>query len=284
MNDPHVRFQAWLADGGGAEPPRDVALHASACAECLRLAAAFDALLVVDPGAVEPPPARPIPTPVARRSLPPPLRAAAGTAAAGLLVVGALIGGSALLERRTSAPVAQGTATPIAEAVLGGQGGAALPVATETPGATPRQASAEPSVASSIPERHAGEDPDPGVGGADTPPPIAAPTFVPATPAPAPAFQPPLGTPRPSAPTLPPTFSPSATPSAVPTTAPTPQPTEVPSEPPTPIPTPAPTPEPSGTPSDSDGDGIPDDVDDCPAEPAGPTPDPFRPGCPLLPP
>ncbi|MBE2201259.1 MAG: protein phosphatase 2C domain-containing protein [Anaerolinea sp.] len=43
---------------------------------------------------------------------------------------------------------------------------------------------------------------------------------------------------------------------------------------------PPPTPEP---PADSDGDGVPDDQDACPNEPAGPNPDPARPGCPAPP-
>jgi hypothetical protein len=50
MNDPHARFAAWLAAGAFGEPPRDLALHASVCPECIRSIAAIDLLGEIDPG------------------------------------------------------------------------------------------------------------------------------------------------------------------------------------------------------------------------------------------
>ncbi|MDQ3345158.1 MAG: hypothetical protein M3473_02515, partial [Chloroflexota bacterium] len=56
MNDPHDRFQLWIAEGGRDELARDVAIHASGCASCLGAAAAVDAMSVIDLGAAPTPP------------------------------------------------------------------------------------------------------------------------------------------------------------------------------------------------------------------------------------
>lgn len=258
MNDPHGRFGAWLAEGGADEPPRDVALHASACPECMRLASAFDGLLAVDPGAVDAPPAAVRTMGAAPRPAVSRMRAAVGAGAAGLLLGAAVVAGGLLIERRTPPPVAIGTGSPIPEAVLGGQGGAAVPVETATPRPTPARStrersappSSQPSVEPSAPDGGS-EDREPGGLGddADPPPPVADPSFVFATPAPTVAFLPPIGTPRPSAPTFLPTPRPSAAPTAAPTEPPTAEPTLTPTESPTPQPTPEPTPQPTPEPT-----------------------------------
>ena len=58
MNELHDEFDAWISAGANEDPPRDVALHASGCDICLRLAASFDALAAVDPGLAPAPPLR----------------------------------------------------------------------------------------------------------------------------------------------------------------------------------------------------------------------------------
>lgn len=50
MNEAHQRFREWLTGGAEGDPPRDVAVHASVCAECLRSIAALDLLAMVNPG------------------------------------------------------------------------------------------------------------------------------------------------------------------------------------------------------------------------------------------
>jgi len=50
VTDAHRRFGEWLAAGAADEPPRDAALHASVCADCLVSIAALDALTAIDLG------------------------------------------------------------------------------------------------------------------------------------------------------------------------------------------------------------------------------------------
>jgi hypothetical protein len=50
MNEAHRRFREWLTGGAEGDPPRDVAVHASVCAECNSWIAALDLLSVVDTG------------------------------------------------------------------------------------------------------------------------------------------------------------------------------------------------------------------------------------------
>ena len=48
MIDHHTRFGDWLAAGAAGEPPRDLAVHAAACEDCLRAAAVVDSLRSID--------------------------------------------------------------------------------------------------------------------------------------------------------------------------------------------------------------------------------------------
>ncbi len=57
--DLHDRFDAWLRSGASGEPPRDAAIHASVCEECLRKVVALDSLAEVDLGAAPVPPSLP---------------------------------------------------------------------------------------------------------------------------------------------------------------------------------------------------------------------------------
>ncbi len=231
-SDPHDRFTAWITDGAREELPRDAGLHASACDACLRHAAAFDALLAIDPGAAALPPltsARPRAVPSLGM-----LRAAVGAAAVVLLAVLVGIGAGGLLDQRAGTGSTLASPTPEGEGILAGAGG---PSASPTPTETVPSASGEPSEsadASSEPEEtdEAAQTPVPGVA---TPRPVV-------TPRPT-AITPPIGTPRPTS-----------------SAAATPAPTAVPSAPPsatppieTPVPTPVPTPVlPTPTPSPSD--------------------------------
>ena len=99
MNDPrHDRFRSWLTGGAVAELPRDVALHASACDDCLRLAAGLDALTAVNAGAAGAPPtlARPMRSPFIGTAI---ARTAAGIAAVGFVAVATAIGVGSLIPR-----------------------------------------------------------------------------------------------------------------------------------------------------------------------------------------
>lgn len=234
MNDPHDRFAEWLATGARGEPARDVALHASFCADCLRLAAALDALGRVDPGAVDLPvgvaplPRTPDSVMLARR--------AAGVAAVGLIGVAAVIGGASLLDREDPPAIgAAPTSTPFREGVLGGDGPPGTAFAEPTQSA-PSSPSTEPSPSST--------DTGPVPAGTVTPPPRAA-----VTPRPPVVIIPPAGTPRPTvAPIATVTPRPSVAVTPAPTAAPTPTPPP-PTPPPTPVPTPTPTAEPTPTPT-----------------------------------
>lgn len=239
MNELHERFGAWLAAGASGEPPRDVALHASGCAECLARAAAFDTLAAVDPGAAGPPPVLAAASAVDEPGLA--LRVLRIGAGATAVVLLSLAVGFALSSRLSSPPTtladapepSGSTHVQPAEGVLSGQGGpTATAFATITASAS---ASASASAAATpVPE---GEPVD-----APTPVPTRRPTITPD----------PIETPRPSATvTRTPTPSPSASASSTPTTAPspTPPPTPVPTPAPTPVPTPQPTPEPTPAPT-----------------------------------
>ena len=239
MSDLHGRFAAWLTDGARADLPRDAALHASACDACLRDAAAFDALLAIDPGAAALPPLRAADAPrlAPRLGM---LRAGVGVAAVLLLAVSVGIGAGGLLDQRAELTLPAVSPTPDGEGILGGGGG---PAATTTATAEPSD-SADPS-ASAEPSD---DDPEPT-------PTIGLATAGPAaTPRPSTIITPPAGTPRPSgssvatpAPTAPPSLPPIATPTPTPAL--------------TPIPTPIPTPEPTPIPTPQCSDGIDNDSD-----------------------
>lgn len=255
MTELHDRFVRWIEDGARDQLPRDLALHASGCPSCLARAAAMDALLAVDPGDA---PAPPLHAPRARRPRRRVLVPALASIAAVVVVVAAgVVAGTSLAPRLPAAapsPAAEVTDSARGE-VLGGRAGGAI-TATRTESPQPTSSPSAEASAVQVPGEEA------------TPTPFAAP---PSPTQPLPTQLPPGITPAP------PTPRPTATP-ATPTPTPSPSPilTPTPPPPPTPIPTPTPVP-------DSDGDGVPDDIDQCPSEPAGPMPDPLRPGCPLVP-
>jgi hypothetical protein len=282
----HDAFTRWLIAGQGVSLARDVAVHASACPECLRATAAFDALTLVDAAAAPEPP-------VVETS--PDQRAgfargaiwtASATAALAIVVTGVMAVngafGSPALDDVASSTVAE-PGSSVAEGVLGNRSSPSASAEAGTP-----TASAEGS---------------PGQSGDADP---AEPSF------PAPAPTPTLwGQPPPVVPYRP-TVSPSpvatarSTPAATAATTATAAPTPTPA--PTPGPTPALPPECSNDEdddgdgftdfgvdlgcaspaddderdaSDFDGDGVADPGDLCPEVPAGQLPDPELPGCPL---
>lgn len=209
-DDLHGRFAEWLAAGAAGDPPRDAALHASVCPECMARVAALDALAGIDPGLAPMPPSRHSPQ-LRQAELPAVGRFAA--AVGGVLVAGILLAfGTAQLSagRPGESPAAT---PPLAEGVLPSTG-APSPTATATPTPTPRPSRsprATPTVTAT---------PSPTVAATPVPPPIVVP---PPAPPPAP----------------PPEVTPAPTP--VPAPVPTPVPTPEPTPPPTPG-TPSPTP------------------------------------------
>ncbi|HEX7172709.1 MAG TPA: hypothetical protein VF365_08895 [Candidatus Limnocylindria bacterium] len=234
MSDLHERFGAWLTDGARVELPRDVALHASACDACVRDAAAFDALLAIEPGAAPLPPLRAGRPPRAIPTIPV-LRAAVGVAAVVALGVSVGIGTGALLDPRMDVASTLTSPTPDGEGILAGAGGPSATPSLTDPTATGSGAPSE-SPEASEPEASQGAPRATPAPGASTPRPIV-------TPRPT-SITPPIGTPRPSsssaatpAPTAQPSVPPSATPPVETEPPPTPEPT--------PVPTLAATPEPS---------------------------------------
>lgn len=234
MTDLHERFRDWLLAGAPGDPPRDAALHASACDRCLADVAAVDALLAVDVvGAAVPALSagdpRPIPGPGIRA-----LRALSGVAAVGLLVVAVMIGAGALRDDGAGPGAAVApTDSPDGEGILAG-----TPAFTPLPSAT----ALAPSPSASASERaEPSEDPL----ASDVAATAAAPTQPPFVAPPPPAITPGptiRATPRPTtaatpvptaAPTAPSTPAATAAPTTPPTPAPTPQPTVVPTPPPT---------------------------------------------------
>lgn len=245
----HELFAEWLSArerDAAEDPPRDLALHAAGCERCLRSASAVDTLSVIDVGAADAPPLRVVPLDDRGRLL----RVAryAVAAAALVLVAGSVAVGSSWLGSIRPTDATAMRPTP-GEGVLAGVPSATIsPTPTQRPSASPSKRLSPSARASDPPTNEQ-----------------VTPTFV----APVPTDQPP----PPPPPTTAPTVAPSATP-------PPPTATPIPTSPPTATPTPPPTPTPT---PDTDEDGVPDDVDQCPLEPAGPTPDPTRPGCPLPP-
>jgi hypothetical protein len=218
VNDLHETFRTWLVAGARDGLPRDVALHASACPDCLRTVAAFDALAGVDPGAA-PEPA--LIAPATRFWTPRTLlvvRGAAGVAAVALIAAAGFVAAGGLFGPPPDALTAA-QQSPQGEGVLGNQGGpSASATASETATVTE---SASATVGPSASAEPIPQDNPPMGGG-----------------------PPPVSTLRPT-PTPRPTTAPTARPTAVPTVAPTPQP----SLEPTPVATPPPTPTPEPTPT-----------------------------------
>ena len=210
MNEPHGRFREWLAAGAEGDPPRDLAVHASVCAECSRWIGALDLLAVVDTGLADMP-VEPMGRERGRLTMA--VRLVGATAilfSAAILGVGVsqLIGVS-----HTNGPVAQASSTPN-QNVLG---------ETATPQAS------QPTTASKTPQETLTPLGTPGPTAVKQP--VATPfpywTFIP-TP-----FPTGLGTPTPL-----PTGSAVPIPTPVPTAMPTPVPTAIP----TPVPTDTPPP------------------------------------------
>ena len=224
MMELHDRFEDWLVGGAEGEPPRDLALHAWSCDDCLRAVAAIESLQAIDVGAAPLPPLSDVAERSRRLGV---ARLAVGGLAAVLLGVSFALGASGLL--RPATPAADAPATRVAaEGVLFGAP-TADPTATSSP-------SDVPSPTESLT-------------------PIPSPTAPPAPiPAPAQPAAPPPAPPPPPPP--PPTPAPTAAPTAAPST---PVPSAAPTTPP---PTPTPTLEPSPTPSPDDcEDGIDNDGD-----------------------
>lgn len=232
MTDLHERFREWLLAGASGEPPRDAALHASACDRCLADVAALDALVAVDVAGADAPI---LPAGVPRTAHPSgvrALRALTGVTAVALLAVAVFIGAGALRDDDLEPGAATGpTASPEGEGILGG-GPSLAATASNGPESTSPSASASERAASS-------EEPEPSevaTGPTPTQPPFVAPPPPAATPGPTAAV-----TPRP---TIGGTPVPTAAPTAVPTAAPTPVVTATPVPTPTPTPTPPPSEEP----------------------------------------
>ena len=109
MNEADRRFREWLTAGAEGDPPRDVAVHASVCAECSSWIAALDLLSVVNTGKARMP-AQPVGRERGRLAMA--VRLVGATAvmfSAAILGVGVsqLIGVS-----HTNGPVAQASSTP----------------------------------------------------------------------------------------------------------------------------------------------------------------------------
>jgi hypothetical protein len=204
--DPHPPLDAWLSGGAQAGLPRDIAVHASVCAECQVRIAAFDMLAAVELDRADFPPQRvAVPIRPARQGV----AMAAGGVVALSTVAAVAAGGWRLLPIGASAG---GSEAPTQE-VLGNTG---QPTASHrsTGSASPSAAEADPSASAS-----AGTS-------------VLVPSIVPVSALPSPTLKPgrtPSPTQRSSAGQPTPTLAPS------PTSTPTPPATP---EPPTPTPDP----------------------------------------------
>lgn len=228
MRTLHDDFAAWLIDGARGDPARDVAVHASACPDCLRIASAHDALVRIDPGGASAPSAPPIAAAGRLRRPSWILRVGASAGAVLLATIVGIAASGTLIRLPTAAPVGEPTPSPRG-AVLGEAGGA-TPLAADT---------RSPQRSSSATER-----PSPGATTDAAPLPGAPPVVVP---------PPPAGQPGPPAPLPTPTPTPAATsPSSAPSTTPSPSV----SPPPSPSPTIA-TDSPAATPSPCESDCSP---------------------------
>lgn len=258
MTDAHGRLADWLAAANHGDPPRDVALHAAGCGECLAKAAAVDALAAIDPGRAPDPPlvgARPArPSPLA-----PLARAGAGFAAIALLGGAVLIGSAALFADRAPATGGGDTLATPAEGVLGAADGPEQAPDPGSPSSSP-SSSPSPEEAHGSPEpEESTDEPDATTGPAAPAPVITVPGGAP--PPTTPPTATPIGTPTPGS-TVAPTLEPTPPPSPTQTPTPTPTPTPAPATP-TPALTPTPTPTGDGSTATtaSCSDGIDDDGD-----------------------
>jgi hypothetical protein len=220
MTELHDAFSAWLVSGALDSLPRDVALHASACPECLRAVAAFDALSAVDPGAA------PMPMLRAGRARTGLTAAPDGRAVTALVAVAAVVAAGFIAlngVRPSTETTALATETP-REDVLGG-----LSSPPPTPEASASSTPSASAIPTATPTPTPAEQSNPPMGGG--PPPIATPrpTITPGEPTP--------------------TVRATASASATPTSSATPTPTEIPTPTPTPTESPTPTPTPTVTPT-----------------------------------
>lgn len=212
--DLHERFDAWLRTGAPEDPPRDAAIHASVCDECLRKVAALDSLATVDLGAAPLPPSLGIARPA--RPMRRPAFAMGAVVVMAVAVATGAIAAPLLLRHRGAAEqqVQAATGTPVPSArrsVSLVPGGVSPPTMTATPTA------AAPSSAEEM-----------------SPRPTAFRTTAPGSVAPT---RTPAASPRPTTavtPTLAATATPIATPLetvvSTPTASPTPAPTAVPDD------------------------------------------------------
>jgi len=214
----HERFADWLAVAGADEPPRDVALHASACSECRLLAGAYDALGAIDLSHAAMPPM----TIARREEVEPGSRAGrlAGVAA-GVTLLGAAVAVSALRTADRGVSTIPAASPSVDGDVLAG-GGSPGTTGTESPSATSQaiggpdasgsqSASAEPGATAASgspagPDATAGPGVAPPIGPTPTNPPTSAPPGATARPTPVPTARP--------------TVAPTPAPTAIPTPTP----------------------------------------------------------------
>ncbi len=207
MTELHDELAAWIGAGATGDLSRDVAVHASACAECRALVAAIDLLSDVDLGAAAFPPLQVGAT--SQRSLSGTARILIGTATLGLLAASVLVASGFLTSLETGGVLPTASATP-GEGVLGGEGG-------------------PPSVSASA---DATSSPSMSTEGSPSPSPTSTPLA---------GVPPPIGTAAPTATARPPFPTPTnRPPTPMPTPVPTPPPTPTPTATPTPTPTPTP--------------------------------------------
>src|SRR5438067_8067759 len=211
--DPHNRFLAWLLAGAYGDPPRDLALHASLCQDCIDWVGAHDALTRIDVGRAPLPPWRPTPIrpPATLRQAG---RVAAATASMLLLGGAVLVGASQILAGRA------GGGPERAGGVLAASGSPGESPSSTSPGSARASGTSTASATGSGAQSQSPWSTQPA---ATTYPVIA-------------------GTPRASGSIGPPNGTPSNSPPPKATTTPRPPPTPTVSPSPTPTPTPVETP------------------------------------------
>ena len=225
--DLHARFDAWLAEGALGDPPRDAAIHASVCPECLHKSSALDALRGIDLGLATLPPSRVSgPSVATRRSV----AWARGAAVAAVVVLAVVTGAIAapLFSGAGDGPdeqqVLDATGTPEGAVAASTDATASADEPSATPSATPAASGSESPTSSAAAS----------IGVVPQPPVTARPS---------------AATARPSATATPRSATPRPTAAATPTPTPLPTPT------PTPVPTPTPTPVPDDCADGIDNDG-----------------------------
>ena len=199
--DLHERFADWLAGGAEGDPPRDLAIHASGCTDCMRAVAALESIQAIDAGAASMPPLRAVGSePVVALGA---ARVAVGAAAVILLAASVGIGASGWF--RSADPVAEASSTPAGE-VLGG-GPPSRPTAsvaaspsptkritgTPSPSASPAATTAATAAPTQAPPPRTAPPPPP----TDEPTPAPPSTPAPTSPPPSPTSPPPAPTPTP---------------------------------------------------------------------------------------